>query len=339
MASTHTNNAISDEVKGTYESECWNVGILDGNTRFHIYIERYPTSAEDFTKWKALMKTIESARYILLDESTDDHKDLKSFNDHCIPLLCNALKNNHVITTLKLLRVLNNVGMKSLCTLLQTHSTITDASFDNNRFSRSIGSYLEDLITINKTLTTLEVDVTNEDMKFVATALPHNSTLTVLDVGRWPDDLHHIDNKGLRILCEGLKRNRTITTLKLYDNHISDEGAKDLCSLCEVNHTIITIDLSANRILKLPDGFVFLTHIKRLDLTGNPNLQFPPRRVVGDEAKQNAFFADFRCGRLKFHFLLGFHERVGNNSSIQSYLWGSSIFEPALLFCIFEMVP
>jgi len=49
------------------------------------------------------------------------------------------------------------------------------------------------------------------------------------------------------------------------------------------------------------------------------------------------FVHNFRFGRLMVPFLLGFHKRVGNHSSIQSYLCCSSIFERALLRCVFEM--
>jgi len=274
MASTHTNNAInlSHETKGTYESDCWLVNIYGDNTRFSICIRRYPTSAEHFAKWKVLMKTMANALSIGLCVA-GGAKDCKSFNDHYIPLLCNMLKNNNSIASLLVWGVLNNIGMKSVCKALQTHSTLKTLLLKSHRFSESIGCDLEDLITLNKTLTILSVDITNEDMKFAAAALPHNSTLTSLGFDRSSYfAFDYVDNKGLRILCEGLKRNRSITTLELDGNHISDEGAKDLCSLLEVNHTITNINLSENRIVKLPEGFAFLTHIKYLDLTGNSNL-------------------------------------------------------------------
>jgi len=159
-------------------------------------------------------------------------------------------------------------------------------------------------------------------MKFVARALRHNSTLTALDFSFTP-----MGNKGLRILCDGLKHNRSISFINLQKIGISYEGAKDIYSVLESNHSITTVNLSNNKLVNLPKGFAFLTHITTLDLSDNPNLRFP-----------QSFFADFRCGRVKVIFLLGFHKRVGHFSSIQLYFYNSSIFEPALLHCIFELI-
>jgi len=40
----------------------------------------------------------------------------------------------------------------------------------------------------------------------------------------------------------------------------------------------------------------------------------------------------------KLMFLLGFHERVGVDSSVTLSLFRHSIYEPALLVCIFEFI-
>jgi len=322
------------------ESDCWRVRIDDEDNELEIYIKRTPTTTADFIQWKRLMKKVNSAHKLYVaSHSYNVIDDRKSFNDRFIPLFCDALKNNTVITSLRVSSdVVNAIGMKSLCKVLQTHTTITYAAFYlYSNLSHSIGSDLEHLIIANKTLKTLEVSVTAEEAKFVGRALPHNTTLTTLNL-EGSDD-HHMGNKGLRTLCEGLKRHHSITNINLADNDISDEGANDLCSLLEANHSIIHINLRCNDIVLLPEGFAFLTHIKTLDLSGNSNLRFPPPHLViySNCGEVFQFFADFRCGPMKFHFLLGFHERVGIHSSIQSYLYQSSIFEPALFRCVFEL--
>jgi len=287
------------------------------------------------------MKKVESARYVFLslhDSVKVDDFDLKSFNYECIPLFCKALKNTKVIKSLRVFEVLNHIGMKSICQVLQTQSTITLVKFAYNQFKRSTGCDLEELITVNKSIHSLSVEVSNEDMKFIARAFPHNSTLTSLRIFS-TNYYSPVNDKGLRILCEGLKYNQSITILELIINDVSDEGAKDLCSVLELNHSITHINLRENKIVNLPEGFAFLTHIKYLDLFGNHNLHFPPRDVV--EKGQKAlfkFFADFRYGPMRFNFLLRFDKRVGQHSSVQLYLNCSSIFEPALLCCIFEFI-
>jgi len=330
------NSTISAD---TYESECW--GIYEENNDVYIYLKFCPTLTEDLNRWKILMKKIETAlavRLVVHGSVNGDYFDLKSFNDECIPLFCNALKNTKVIKSLRVFEALNDIGMKSICQVLQTQSTITSVKFKYNHFKPSIGCDLEDLITVNKIIHSLSVEVRNEDMNFIAKALPHNSTLTFFGI-RPTHYYGRVDDKGLRILCEGLKYNQSIAILELKLNDISDEGAKDLCSVLELNHSITDINLSDNQIVNLPEGFAFLTHIKFLYLTANYGLHFPPRDVVQKGQKALfKFFADFRYGPMRFNFLLGFDKRVGQHSSVQLYLNCSSIFEPALLGCIFEFI-
>jgi len=194
---------------------------------------------------------------------------------------------------------------------------------------------LEHLLIHNKSIKNL-VSNSKKWVRYIAKALPHNSTLTFLDLSA-----SGVDDKDLKILSKALMLNHSLTKIDLSMNStyiISNEGAEDLCAVCEVNHSLTHIDLSGNSITAVPEAFAFLTHIKTLDLSYNFGIRFPPKNVVGDLAKQFAFFADFRYGRMKFHFLLGFHDRVGRYSSMKSYLDQSSIFEPALLGSIFKFV-
>jgi len=221
-----------------------------------------------------------------------------------------------------------------------------------SHFSHSVGADLEKLIVVNTTIKTLAVNLTAEDVVCVARALSCNSTITKLQLSSMQNmPRHRIGNKGLRILCEGLKRNNSVTTLYLDANDISDEGAKDLCSLLQVNHTINGVNLNNNNIVVLPEGFAFLTHVMRLALYDNDNIRFPPSRLFDEDddldegdawnlylTQLRNFFAEFRYGRMRLQFLLGFHERVGNHSSIRYYFDGSTIFEPNLLGCIFEFL-
>jgi len=291
-------------------------------------------------KWKQVLQSIETSPIVWMNESAISGTiDYKLFNDQFIPQICNALQKNKVITELRINYLLHHVGMKSVCKMLQTHATIIAAGIYDNPFTKqSMGDILEDLISLNKTLKTLRVDIGSEDVKCVARALPRNSTLTALDFrqGRF-NPRSYMDDKGLGILCEGLKHNRSITSICLSWHNIGDEGAAYLLSVLEVNHTIVIVDLSFNRIVNLPEGFAFLTHIKEICLDQNPHLRFPPPSCVESHEKLEAFFAGFRS-KVKWHFLLGFHKRVGSRSAIQSYFSASSIFEPALVNLIFELV-
>jgi len=339
MASSPPQKVLSNEVKDEskeYESDCWSIRIGDDGY-FTIAMMSIPNEASDFLKWKALIKKVATVSKVYLRGGSYASIDKQSFCTLCIPLFCDAIKSNTIITSLKVSSfALNNNAMKHVCDVLQTHTTITYAWFHCRFFSDSIGADLEKLIVLNNTLKTLAVDITAEEAAFVGRSLPRNSSLTVLDLEGGD---HHMGNKGLRMLCEGLKANNSITNINLQGNKISDKGgAEDLFSLLEVNHCIVHINLRNNRFISLPEGFAFLTHVKTLNLLDNC-LRSPPQHVATNQAKLFQFFADYRYGPMKLHFLLGFHARVGHHSSIRSYLYGSSIFEPNLLKCIFWFLP
>jgi len=275
-----------------YESGCWRVNT-DGD-ELRIRIERSPTMADDITKWNILMSRVKSSNKLYLHSGYVPDIDYKSFNSECIPILCEALKNNIVINQLTVYYVLNTVGMEYVFKLLQTHITITEADFWNNKSDFS--SDIEDMVSLNKTLKTLKVDVGPKSVKFLARALTHNTTLTHLDIN---GGTRRMGLEGLKILCKGLRGNHSITKISLTWQGISDEGAKELCSLLEMNHTITDIDLSYNNIIVLPQTFAFLTHLKKLYLDDNSNLRSPPRHVASNQAALFAYFADIRRGSVK----------------------------------------
>jgi len=296
------------------------------------------TLSADFNKWQVLMKRSETKPKITLTGVVDTFTDYKYFNKMYIPAFCNMLKNNKVIKTLSLVGVLNNAGTKYVCKVLQINNTITDVEFEWNEFSESIGSDLEHLILHNKCIKSLLVDhAGNEVIGSIAKSLPHNSTLTQLSLPNFVATTSRIDKDGMRLLSKGLLLNRSITSIDLSSQNIGDEGAKDLFSVLEVNHTITDVNLGDNCIYALPEAFSFLTHIRILDLRANHYIRFPPKRHAASD-KVFEFFANFRRLRMRFHFLLGFHKRIGMNSSIRSYLNASSIYEPALLGVIFQML-
>jgi len=287
----HEVNDVVTEAKGSYESTCWSG--RDGMVR----INQNPTSSDDFRKWQILMKHVRTESTISLYLDSGDF-DIASFNNIYIPAFCDMLKNNHVITALEFGQILNNSGLKCVCKILHSHKTITSVSLWDNQCKGS-GAELEHLLLNNKCIKSLRVTVGTEDLKYIAMSIPYNSTLTSLDLNNvWSTK---IDDKGMRMLCQGLLKNHSITKITLSCNRIGDAGARELCSVLEVNHTITDISLSSNVIVVLPEAFAFLIHIKKLLLANNSHLQFPPYHIANDDdpAKLLEFFADFRAGSVK----------------------------------------
>jgi len=310
MSSIQSKISISGQVEDEskeYESECWRVSLSNDSFEIEIFCN-VPSEGKEFIKWKALMRELATCTVnkVCLFGSLPPNR--KNFNVRYVPLFCDAIKKNSVVTRLDVGAgvYIDDNGMRSICELLQTHATITRVWFIQDCHHSIIGAYLEKVLTVNNTIQTLQISVTAEEVIFVARALPHNSTLTKLDLWGLPG--HKMGNKGLRILCEGLKRNRSITDINLGSSDISDEGTKDLCSVLAVNHSITSLDLRWNDIIALPSDFAFLTHIKTLNLTDNPNIRFPPPHILWNETRLFEFFTTFRYEGRKFHFLLGFQE-------------------------------
>jgi len=179
-----------------------------------------------------------------------------------------------------------------------------------------------------------------DDIKMLTTGLSHHNT-TITDL--------YITNtgtgdKGMKHVADLLEQNTTIKTLVLDHNGIGDKGVLALgAALLNNKRSAVTVlYLNNNSIEILPDCFALLTSLNRLILHGNP-LRDPPIALVGDgrggQAALFGYLADKRKRMVNFHFLLGFHVRVGHMSSIQYYLCRSAIFEPALLGVIFQMLP
>jgi len=251
MSSIHTKMVISDEVEddlSEYKSDYWWIRVDDDCFRIMMYFtrkrvrrarsQRVPvatmpaTMTSEVNKWKALMRKVAACEYNAIHLVGESAQDKKIFNDRYVPLFCDAIKSNTVVTTLEVwFDLLDDNGMRAVCEALQTQATITYVRFycSYPPAQSVIGADLEKLITVNATIQTLKVDVTAEEVIFVARALPHNSTLTKLDLMGMRR--HRMGDKGLRILCEGLKRNYSITDINLRDNKIGDEGTKDLVSL------------------------------------------------------------------------------------------------------------
>lgn len=297
---------------------------------------------DDSKQWHNVMKIAQAQSWV--DFYT--HNDWKKSNNvtRYIPAFCDMLSKNKVIACLNLD---GNVFLRCLCKVLRTCDTIRRLELKHNPFSDSAGvCHLEQLLLHNRFLKYLCITIGSEGLKYIARALPYNSTLIELSF----TGSNTVDITGMRILSNGLLHNHSIKVIKFNETNINDQCAQELCSVFEVNHTVEVVDFCKTEIVRLPETYAFLSHIKSIDLAFNNQIRFPPLEVVRGAAehwglgpatsqdKLSTFFSDFRRFRVRFHFLLGLHTRVGINSSLQAYLNNSSIFEPALLSVIFGLI-
>lgn len=59
---------------------------------------------------------------------------------------------------------------------------------------------------------------------------------------------HHAGNEGLRLICEGLAQNKSVTALDLPDNALGDQGMVYLVAAVKNNPSLTQLQLAYNSI-------------------------------------------------------------------------------------------
>ena len=102
---------------------------------------------------------------------------------------------------------------------------ISDGLFDNKT--------LEELVLFNVT------GITDEDMTHLSTMLATNTTLKELELPNC-----NITDNGVRYICEGLTKNRTLTKLDIgYNHQITSVSTSTIADLIQTTTSLITLDL------------------------------------------------------------------------------------------------
>jgi len=122
----------------------------------------------------------------------------------------------------------------------------------------------------------------------VLTALVISEPIIVLRVDPW-----------LLKLRKSLKASRSLTKIQFNRLGLTNKNAEELLFVLKANQSIINVDLRYNRIDTLPEGYAFLTHLRRLYLQHNPILHFPPKYILRSQDRLFQYFADFRAGSSK----------------------------------------
>ena len=147
-----------------------------------------------------------------------------------------------------------------------------------------------------------------EDCPTISVALHKTRKLTLLDL-RGND---RVGDAGAKLLAEGLKTNRTVTTLDLSDCHISDEGLGNIAEALKVNKTLQKLLLGLNPAVT-PNGAKKLAEA----LKKNKSLRSVSlyRCNIGDEGTVHLSEAIRHNTTLEFLSL--FHNNIGNEGGQQ----------------------
>ena len=133
----------------------------------------------------------------------------------CVSILSEILKTNKTIKTLKLYSSTLTGGIKHVCEVLLTNTTLN-------------------------VLVLLDViGITDEDMPYVSNMLARNNTLIELRLYNC-----NITDKGIQCICEGLAKNQTLISLNIGDNpQITSVSTSIITDLIQTTTSLKRLDL------------------------------------------------------------------------------------------------
>merc|ERR1740136_265876 len=102
---------------------------------------------------------------------------------------------------------------------------------------------LATVMNANTRLILCKMNIGNEDMRFIATVLHSNKTITSVNFAH-----NKIGDDGAKEIATALDTNKSVTTLNLGHNDIGDDGALALANMLMTNESITYINLSTNKI-------------------------------------------------------------------------------------------
>ena len=133
----------------------------------------------------------------------------------CVSILSEILKTNKTIKRLELFSSSLTGGIKQ----------VSDSLFNNKT--------LEQLELFNVT------DITDEDITHLSTMLSSNTTLKELYLSNC-----NITDNGVRYICEGLTKNRTLTMLNIGHNHqITSVSTSTIADLIQTTRSLTRLYL------------------------------------------------------------------------------------------------
>ena len=156
---------------------------------------------------------------------------------------------------------LNSTCVSILSEILKTNKTIKRILLQSSSLTGGIKQISESLLN-NKTLLELVLynitGITDEDMTHLSNLLLRNATLKELHLY----NCNITDNRA-RIICKGLSKNQTLTTLNFRDNHqITSVSTGTISDLIQTSTSLRRLDLD-NTSLNDDDIKIILTSLTK----------------------------------------------------------------------------
>ena len=134
-------------------------------------------------------------------------------------------------------------GIKQISDALFTNTTLKSLSLINVTITNENTSNLSTMLSINKTLDKLDLvncNITDNGVRYICESLTKNLTLTVLDIRYNPQ----ITSASTSTIAELINTTKSLTVLRLHGTSLNNDDIKTICTALIENTTIQTLYLS-----------------------------------------------------------------------------------------------
>lgn len=211
--------------------------LLKENTKIKYLDMSYNKLIKSSSFFKNLSNN-QSLRTLMLSYFTDDEKDYEE--------LCNTLKSNKTIKTIKIGRVkLSNEIITAYSEMLKQNETIKELEFTRVPMNDEASSIFSQFFQVNTTLTKLVIDKCDIEIgiSYYIPPLSFNNTLKYLDIS-----VNNLGANGALHLKEIIKNNKSIEYLNLTNNYLTEVGAYHISDGLIHNSSIKTLLLNFNEL-------------------------------------------------------------------------------------------
>lgn len=205
---------------------------------------------------------------------------VSGINNTNIDTIITFLKNNNTLTSLYV--TVNNICAIALVDVMKVNLILKSLNFQYSIDSNADGSEISELLKVNYTLTSLDLQGNKINGTCVPEALKMNRTLTLLNLNN-----NQIDIIGAVALAEAIKVNCILTSLYLSNNQIDKVGIIAIADALKTNETLIILDISSNIIeddgcVAIAEALKINRSLTSLSVRGNSS-SFTSYAWIGDE--------------------------------------------------------
>ena len=183
-------------------------------------------------------------------------------NNKCVCRLSEILKTNKTIKTLLLVSSSLTGGIKQVSDVLVTNTTLEKLLLmDDTGITDEDTHHLSNLLIRNTTLKELYLpncNITDYGVRYICQGVTRNRTLTTLNIGRNPQ----ITSVSTSTIADLIQTTTSLTRLYLYNTSLNDDDIETICTSLTKNTTLQELHLSTrnDEYCKILDIYQLIKH-------------------------------------------------------------------------------